>query len=181
MLFWHLGGTIAFIRYAFRDPRMDLRFLMLGAILPDLIDTPFGLAFWDRFHNVRLLAHTLVFGSVLLIAVLLGTRRGRPRKRWMPLAIGVLMHLVLDAMWQQPETLWWPFLGFEPTTTSFATAGEYVRSVLTDWRVWALEVVGLAYLVVLWVRSGLGSPDARSAFLGTGVAVAPIGRDHSAT
>jgi len=40
MLFWHVGATIAFVRYTFRDKAMDLRFLALGAILPDLIDTP---------------------------------------------------------------------------------------------------------------------------------------------
>ena len=39
MLFWHLGGTTALARYAFRDERMDLRMLALGAIMPDLIDT----------------------------------------------------------------------------------------------------------------------------------------------
>jgi len=27
MLFWHVGATIAFVRYAFRDQNMDLRFL----------------------------------------------------------------------------------------------------------------------------------------------------------
>ena len=35
MLFWHLGATVALVRYSFRDDRMDLRFLMLGAVLPD--------------------------------------------------------------------------------------------------------------------------------------------------
>ena len=43
MLFWHVGGTIALVRYTVRDERMDLRFLILGAVLPDLIDTPIGL------------------------------------------------------------------------------------------------------------------------------------------
>jgi hypothetical protein len=176
VLFWHLGGTIASIRYAFRDPHMDLRLLMLGAILPTLIDAPVGLAFWDRFHNTRLLAHSLLFGSALMLAVLLATRRGRPRKRWMPLAVGVLMHLVLDGMWQQPETLWWPFLGWEFTATAWMTAGAYLWAMVTDWKVWALEAVGLAYLAALFVRSGLRSPGARRDFLATGVAAAPIGR-----
>jgi hypothetical protein len=42
MLFWHLGASIAVARYTFRDERMDLRFLALGALLPDIIDTPVG-------------------------------------------------------------------------------------------------------------------------------------------
>lgn len=180
MLFWHIGGTIAFIRYAFRDPRMDLRLLALGAVLPDLIDTPIGLIWWDQFRNVRLYAHSLLFAVALMVGVLLATRRGRPRKRWMPLAVGVLMHLVLDAMWAQPETLWWPFLGWAPTVTAFATAADYVAGVLGDWRMWALETVGLTYLIVLAARSGLAHSAARRAFLAGGAVTAPIGRDHSA-
>lgn len=176
MLFWHLGGTVAFVRYAFRDERMDLRFLMLGAILPNLLDTPIGLLFWDRVHNVRLGAHALVFGAALMIGVLLSTRRGRPRKRWMPLAIGVLMHLFLDAMWQEPETLWWPFLGWEFTERAFDTAGAYVASVLGDWRMWALEAAGLVYLIGLGVRSGITSAGAAKSFARSGVVSAPIGR-----
>jgi membrane-bound metal-dependent hydrolase YbcI (DUF457 family) len=179
VLFWHLGGTVAFIRYAFRDPRMDLRLLMLGAILPDLLDTPIGLWWWEELRNVRLLGHSLAFAAVVMVVVLLATRRGRPRKRWMPLAVGVLMHLVLDAMWAQPETLWWPFLGWELTTTSFATAGDYLRSLLSDWRVWAMEAGGLAYLMILATRSEIFAAAQWRAFVGSGVVSAPIGPDHS--
>ena len=32
MLFWHVGATIAIARYTFRDDRMDLRMLALGAL-----------------------------------------------------------------------------------------------------------------------------------------------------
>ena len=103
MLFWHVGGTVAAIRYAFRDDRIDLRFLLLGAVIPDLVDTPIGLLWFDTFGSVRLVAHSILFGSLVMAVVVLNTRRGRPRKKWMPLAIGILMHLVLDAMWIDPE------------------------------------------------------------------------------
>ena len=176
MLFWHTGGTIALIRYAFRDPHMDLRFLMVGALLPDLLDTPVGLIFYDRLQAVRLVAHAFVFGVTLMIVVLVATRRGRPRKRWMPLAVGVLMHLLLDAMWNDAETLWWPFLGWEFTAAGPATAAEYVRSILTDWRVWALEAVGALYLVYLAHRGNLEARAARDEFLATGVIHVPIER-----
>ena len=176
MLFWHVGATIAFTRYAFRDEAMDLRFLALGAILPDLIDSPIGLVLWPQFRSVRLAAHTLLFATLLLGAVMAVTRRGRPRKRWMPLAIGVLLHLVLDGMWRFPSTLWWPFLGWEFDGTSFATVGAYLDWLLTDVRTWALEAVGLAYLAALAQRSDLSNPDARRLLVTTGRVQAPIGR-----
>ncbi|MGB5533472.1 MAG: metal-dependent hydrolase [Acidimicrobiia bacterium] len=176
MLFWHVGATVAFTRYAFRDEAMDLRFLAFGAILPDLIDTPVGLMFWAQFQTVRLAAHSLMFATLLLAAVMAVTRRGRPRKRWMALAIGVLLHLIFDGMWRFPSTLWWPFLGWEFDATSFATVGAYLDWLLTDVRTWALEAVGLVYLAALAHRSDLSDPDSRRLLVTSGRVQAPIGR-----
>jgi inner membrane protein len=176
VIFWHTGATVAFTRYTFRDPNMDLRYLVLGAILPDLIDTPIGFAFWPAFENVRLVAHSLLFAATVMVIVLLLTRRGRPRKRWMPLAIGILLHLVFDAMWRQPETLWWPFLGWHFTSRGFATVGDYVVWLVTDPTTWILEGVGLLYLVYLGYRSKLTNPEERALLLKTGRVQAPIGR-----
>jgi hypothetical protein len=174
MLFWHLGGTIALIRYAFRDERMDLRFLALGALLPDIVDTPVGLLAFSGTGTVRLVGHSLLLASGVMVAVLLTTRRGRPRKRWMPLAVGMLVHLFLDAMWADPETLWWPFLGLDFTPDGATTVGAYVSGVLTDWRVWALEVIGAAYLVVLGHRGRLETHEARADLWVTGRIDVPI-------
>lgn len=176
MIFWHLGASVALARYTFRDERMDLRFLMFGAILPDVVDTPLGLLGFATFGSIRLFLHTLAVAAAVMIVVVLGTRRGRPRKRWMPLAIGMLLHLALDAMWASPETLWWPFLGTSFTPSGAADAGDLVGGVLGDWRVWAGEGVGLLYLAVLARRAGLSSAGNRRSFLATGIVDAPIGR-----
>jgi membrane-bound metal-dependent hydrolase YbcI (DUF457 family) len=174
MLFWHVGATIAFVRYAFRDPRMDLRFLAVGAILPDLVDTPLGAIGWSTFETVRLWSHGIVVASLAMVAVLVLTRRGRTRKRWMLLAVGIMMHLLLDAMWNEPATLWWPFLGSEFTPTGLATFGSYVIDVVTNPVMWVGEVVGLGYLVALWRRAGLSDGEARKVLLRTGIVSAAI-------
>lgn len=168
MLFWHVGATVAFIRYAFRDPRMDLRFLALGAIAPDLIDLPIGIVAWNSVENVRLVAHSLSFGALTMVAVLIVTRRGPRRKRWMLFAVGILLHLALDAMWASPETLWWPFLGTEFTSSGFATYGAYVRDLLTNPILWLGELAGLAYLVWMARRIDLGDSVVRRALFTTG-------------
>ena len=174
MLFWHLGATIALIRYAFRDERMDLRFLMAGAVLPDLFDTPIGLAAFSSVHGIRLVGHSLLAASLVMVVVLVRTRRGRPRKRWMPLSVGMLVHLFLDAMWSDPETLFWPFLGWAFSPAGAAGAADYVSGVVGDWRVWALEAVGAVYLVVLGRRASLGTEEARRRFVTTGTIDVPI-------
>jgi len=176
MLFWHVGVTIAFVRYTFRDRAMDLRFLALGAVLSDLIDTPIGAIGWSTFQSARLWSHSIIFGSAVMAAVLIVTRRGPIRKRWMLLAIGVLLHLLLDAMWSQPETLWWPFLGRAFTPTAFVTFGAYVSDVITDPVMWLGEVVGLFYLVALWRKAGLKDLQVRRTLLRSGTVSASIDR-----
>jgi predicted MFS family arabinose efflux permease len=88
----------------------------------------------------------------------------------------MLLHLVLDAMWNDPATLWWPFLGLDFTAAGAATVGAYLGEILTDWRMWALETAGLAYLVVLARRAHLEQPEARRRLLVTGTVDVPIER-----
>ncbi len=171
-----MGATIAFVRYAFRDEAMDLRFLAIGALLPDLIDTPIAAIMWSTWQAPRLVAHSIVFGSAAMAIVLLSTTRGHRRKQWMLLATGILMHLVLDAMWSDPATLWWPFLGLEFTSTGFSTFPDYVHNLLSDPWMWGGEVFGLAYLVYLWRSSGLGDASARHMLRTSGTVSAPIER-----
>jgi hypothetical protein len=155
---------------------MDLRYLALGAILPDLIDMPVAVLMWTSWEAPRLVGHSLLFGSIIMVAVLIGTSRGIRRKQWILLSVGVLMHLALDAMWADPSTLWWPFLGWEFTSTGIGTFPEYASDILSDPWMWAGEAAGLAYLVHLWRSSDLDDPTARGVFLSTGRVSAPIDR-----
>jgi membrane-bound metal-dependent hydrolase YbcI (DUF457 family) len=179
MLFWHIGATIAIARYTFRDDRMDLRMLVLGAILPDLIDTPAGLIFYGNLGSVRLVTHGLILASGVMVAVVLLTRRGRPRKTWMPLAIGLLFHLLFDAMWLDPETLWWPLLGSGFSPAGPETVSAYMASIVGDWKVWVAEAAGAIYLAYLWAAAGLSDRSKRSALFRTGRVDAPIEGDVS--
>lgn len=156
---------------------MDLRFLALGAVVADLIDLPIGIVMWDSFQTVRLASHSLVFAAAVMVGVLALTRRGTARKRWMLFAVGVLAHLAFDAMWRNPETLWWPFLGWDFSATGFATYGEYVSNVFADPRLWLGEIVGVGYLILLWRKSGLSDAQARRTLMTSGTVSAPIGSD----
>jgi hypothetical protein len=176
VFFWHIGGTIAIVRYAFRDERMDLRFLALGALLPDIIDKPIALLFFSDLQASALVAHTLIFSGALMAAVVLATRRGRPRRRWMALAVGALVHLLLDFLWGAPETLFWPFLGLEFAPATGGDVGGYLGAVFGDpWR-WVQEAAGLAYLLALYRKADLSDAGKRRKLVATGEIDAPIGR-----
>ena len=176
MLFWHIGASVAFIRYAFRDPLMDIRFLALGAVLADVIDLPVGIALWSTYETPRLVGHSTIFALLVMVLVLIFTQRGPVRKRWILLSVGLLLHLALDAMWRSPETLWWPFFGSDFTPSGYESFGEYAANILRSPAMWMGEVAGFAYLGILWTRSAMSNQDARRRFLSTGVVSAPIER-----
>jgi membrane-bound metal-dependent hydrolase YbcI (DUF457 family) len=183
MIFWHLGGTLAIARYTFRDPMMDVRFLFLGALLPDLIDKPLGRVFLrDSLDSGRTVAHTLLFAAVLLATAMVVTRRGSSwRNKLMPLALGVLLHLFLDFMWTAPETLWWPILGSEFAPAQSGDIFDALMANVTAPFVVAGEVLGLTYLVWMWRADRLSEPARRREFLRSGILRVPIGGRRAAS
>jgi inner membrane protein len=162
MLFWHLGASLWLFRWIFRDPKVDVRFLLLGAILPDLIDLPIGTLFLaDRYSTGELWFHSLVLPSIYMALVLVLTRRGQRRRAWMALGIGWLLHLVLDATWVNQEVFLWPLFGLEiPASAAPFWPLAWERALSDPWR-WLQEVAGLAYMIWLWLALGFNMPERR--------------------
>jgi membrane-bound metal-dependent hydrolase YbcI (DUF457 family) len=169
MIFWHPAGTIFLFRWIFRDPNVDLRFLVLGALLSDLIDKPVGLIlFSDTFGTGRIYGHTMLFAVVLMLGGVAFTSRGSlARRRAITVAVGVFFHLLLDGMWSLPETLLWPAFGtsFPPGPADYW--GGLLGRILTP-TVIIQEMVGLVYLTSLWVGAELSTGAARRRLLHEG-------------
>jgi len=159
VLFWHLAGAIAIFRSVYRDPKIDLRLLALGAVLANLIDKPLALV---SQLPPRSVGHTLVLPILLMITGLVATRRGRARRMWMAVVIALFLHLVLDFMWFDTETLLWPLFG------SFSDYDGPVLGDLANPWAWLQELVGLGYLVFLARKAGLTDPRRRSELIRTG-------------
>lgn len=138
--------------------RMDLRVLVIGSMLPDIIDKPLGnLIFRSTFENGRIFAHTLLFLIAISAAgILLYKRKG---SIWLiTLAFGSMMHLIEDDIWNMPRTLLWPFMGI--------TFDKYdYGNLLSLWwneflhipRVYIPEWIGIAFVtgfaaVLIWRR-----------------------------
>lgn len=159
MLFFHLGGVLWLFRWVFGDPRVDVRFLLAGALVPDLIDLPFGSLFMG---TGEVWAHSLVVPSLFMALVLLRTRRGRRRRAWMALGVGWLLHLLLDGMWVDQEVFLWPLFGDIPKGPLPFWPAAWERALNDPWR-WMKEAIGLAYLAWLWVALDLGDKSRRDA------------------
>ena len=169
MLIWRLGATLWLFRWIFRDPKVDIRFLFLGVVLPDLIDLPLGtLVFADQYSTSQLWAHSLSTATVYMTAVLLLTRRGRKRRAYMAVGVAWLLHLLLDGMWADPEVFFWPFFGWDIAagpSPFWPLAWE--RALGDPWR-WILDAIGLAYLIWVWFAAGLNEPVRRREMLESG-------------
>lgn len=154
MLLWHLGVTLFLVRWIFRDPKMDLRWVLLGSILPDLVDKPIAAwLFHDSFGTHRAFAHAIVLPVVALFVILVVTRRSTvARKAAIAVVIGWFLHLVLDAAWLSPEAFLWPLFGFGFPRIAGSDLGTLVVDMLTSPWTWAGEAIGAAYLVAVWRR-----------------------------
>lgn len=159
MLLWFAGCSLVIVWQVFRDPAIDHRLVVAGALLPDAVD---GFLGGPRY------LHTLAGSVALLAAVMAGTRGRRAwRRRLLALPIGTFLHLVLDAMWARTKVFWWPVSGL-------ALPGHGLPSLSRPAAVLVVqELVGAAALVWWWRRFRLSEPERRHLFVTTG----RLGRD----
>lgn len=133
--------------------RIDLRLLAFAALLPDVIDKPLGHYLLPSvFANGRIFAHTLLFTLLLsAIGVILYRRRGRV---WgLTLAIGGGSHLVLDSMWQTPQTLLWPALGWEFPASGVTDLWRTLwQALISQPSAYVPEIIGILIFGIIGVR-----------------------------
>lgn len=151
---------------------VDFKWIAFGALLPDFIDKPLGrIILTETIGSGRIFAHTLLFG------VLLGLVAGYTfyRKGWMiPLIVAgaSLCHLLEDQIWNSPEVLFWPFLGWEfPKDTLSGGFIEYFMRILNNSYnpaysgVFISEIIGLSIILLFagsYIRSKIEGKNIRS-------------------
>jgi hypothetical protein len=160
VFFWFIATAVVTIGFVFRDPNFDNRLLIVGSVLPG-IEVVFG--------GARAL-HSITVSIALLAVVMLTTERGsRMRKTLLGLPIGMILHLVFDAAWNDTDTFWWPFTGIEFSDEGIPISDRGLVSV-------ALEVVGIVVCVWLWRTNGLSDATRRRRFLSDGRLIATPSR-----
>jgi hypothetical protein len=149
----HLGIPLL-IPLVNKDLDLDIRLLMLGAFLPDIIDKPLGHLLLPE-NNGRIFAHTLAFSVLILIIGL----KFRP---FLSLSIGVTFHHILDGIFLDVETALWPLLG--PFIRSDFEVYDWFEA-FKDPFVIGEELIGLILMIYFFWSFGLFKKDRSLAFI----------------
>jgi hypothetical protein len=146
VVLWYAAGSVFAVWNVFQSAGLDFRAVALGALLPLVIDQPFG-------HQAY--AHSLIAPVGALAIVMIATSgRGRRllRRRWIGLPIGWFCGLVLSGAFASQRVFWWPCLGGSFGHAALLPAAPVV--VIE-------ELLGIAAGVWIWTRFGLRDPKRR--------------------
>ena len=167
MLLWHLGIAALIVYVSLGRRRIDYRMILVGAVLPDVVDGLLGLFFFDGPAG-RWIAHS-IFAAIAVTVLIILVFRGDRRQSLFGIGVGWLLHLVADGMWAAPETFLWPAFG---TEFSKSPTEPYTWDLFLDpiahLSTWGGELIGFAILAWFWVAFRLGEADRFRLFLSDG-------------
>lgn len=160
-----LAALIVYVTLGRR--RVDYRYVLIGAVLPDVVDGILNVAVVHEPAG-RSFAHTLAAVIAVTVFILL-VFKGERRLSVFGIGVGWLLHLVGDAMWLAPRTFYWPAFG-----TRFAArppepySWDLLAHPLDHLGAWGGELAGLAVLAWFWVAFRLGEEGRARLFLKDG-------------
>jgi membrane-bound metal-dependent hydrolase YbcI (DUF457 family) len=142
---------------------LPLKPLLLGTLLPDLIDKPlyYGLSFATGGHGLGLISGTRTFGHTLVFTASLAIfGAARRSKVAAALALGSATHLFLDVVSDvftrradfSLRVLAWPLLGWRFPAYAYGGLGEHLGHVREPFFFYT-ELLGAAILLVEWRRA----------------------------
>ena len=167
MLLWHLGIATLIVYVTLGRRRIDYRMILIGAVLPDIVDGVLGLFLFEGQAG-RWIAHSLLAAIVVTVVIILGFK-GDTRQSLFGLGVGWLLHLVADGMWQAPQTFLWPAFGTEfSTSPPEPYTWDLFLDPIAHLSTWGAELIGLGILAWFWVAFRLGERDRFRLFLSDG-------------
>lgn len=153
LLFGHIGITlgIAWLIESKLKVRMNYGLIILGSLLPDIIDKPLGMLLLP-LNSGRIFGHTLLFIFVLLLI-------GLKYRKFLFLSFASFLHLIEDEMWNVPETLFWPLLGDFPAG-EYSSFHEYIADEVSKYSpsfstTFIFEVVGFVIALIFLKEKGI--------------------------
>ena len=137
-----------------RISTIDYRMVLLGSLLPDIIDKPVWFLVTSLTDGIVLsgrgYAHTLLFSLVLLIGGLVLVRY---RRSWLLIiSLSSFIHLILDQMWNSRVVLLWPLLGPLPEEETTGWLSDIIQWLFSRPGVYIPEIIGLVIVLLFACR-----------------------------
>ncbi len=133
---------------------IDIRVLLIGSLLPDIIDKPLGyIILQGTLSSGRVYCHTMLFFILIVLAgMYLYQRR---KKNWLlVLSFGIFTHLIFDQMWLAPHILLWPLYGWsfpQGNPDILLWMEEMLTGLITNPGTYIPEIVGAVVLLIfIW-------------------------------
>jgi len=132
---------------------IDIRILLIGSLLPDIIDKPLGLIILQKsVSNGRVFCHSLFFLILIALAGIYLYRK--QRRNWLlVLSFGIFTHLVFDQMWLTPDIILWPLYGWsfpQGNPNIFIWLEDMLMGLITNPDTYISEAVGaLVFLIFI--------------------------------
>jgi len=155
----HIGITLAITRVLQKSlalQRVDYRFILLGSILPDLIDKPLGYIFSAK-HGIggKSYGHSLLFWLLLFIISVVLERKKNRTPIWF-LLIGTIAHDIADTMWHFPKIFFDPIYQWKIATPPYeAWQGFFHFRTLQIRQLFAFEIIGGSILLYFFIKLAL--------------------------
>ncbi len=171
LFFGHIGISLllVFLLALALKKSIDYRLVIVGSLLPDIIDKPLGeYILKDIFYNGRIVSHTLLFIAILAIIALLVAKKYR---FWGigVLTLGAFLHQILDQMWNAPGTWFWPMFGWEFPKNQIDNYVMYLLGNLMKYpEVYLPELIGFIIIAAFILKFRLYRPENARAFILTG-------------
>jgi hypothetical protein len=150
-IFGHLGIGSKIVRPLGRA--LPQRWLLLGTVLPDLVDKPiyYGLSWTTHLHGAELglISGTRTFGHTALFTLAIALAAYfRSSRVWAALALGAASHLLLDGVTDQfspslrdiagpASALLWPFTHQDFPIIPHPSLGHHLSVVSRPFILWA--------------------------------------------
>jgi hypothetical protein len=135
---------------------IDFRIVIIAAMLPDIVDKIVGMIiFKDEISNGRLFTHSLlIVGTISIWLFFMAKLKYGHRFKMLFYISPIWIHLLLDRMWEEPHTLFWPIFGtsFPKLDIEFT---DYFTILISSPYTFVGEILGIVIIITLLIQHRL--------------------------
>lgn len=135
---------------------IDFRIVIIAAMLPDIVDKIVGMIiFKDEISNGRLFTHSLlIVGTISIWLFFMAKLKYGHHFKMLFYISPIWIHLLLDRMWEEPHTLFWPIFGtsFPKLDIEFT---DYFTILISNPYTFVGEILGIVIITTLLIQHRL--------------------------